>query len=519
MSPSLSAQTPIKIAIAGFQHETNCFNPNHTSLVDFEMADSWPRLLLGQDVIDETQGMNLPIAGFIAQAQASHAALTPILWCAAEPAGMVTSDAFDQISGQITSAIGDGSGFDAIYLDLHGAMVTDAYPDGEGELLQRLRQAVGDDIPIVISLDLHANISPAMVKLSTAMTIFRTYPHLDMAASGARAFDLLSSISAGRDYTHAFSQLPFLIPLHAQCTDFPPLADLYAQLDRMTDRVVSADIALGFTSADYPDTRPSIVVYADAQDTADAYCQTLTEAFLAAKDHIDLGMMTLDEAAVFAKNFCQHQARKQDGDLPVVFADVQDNPGGGASADTIHLMKTLVEAHCPNVLMGLLCDAELARIAHHNGVGAHFTYEFGHQEHGGLSGKFTHDLEVIALSDGQVEYSGEMYGGGMATMGKTAALRLHHPLHHPVHHSKGYIDLVVTTIKNQCLDLAQFMHIGLNPSDYQIICVKSTVHFRAAFAPISQAIYAISAPALMPCDLSKVNYQNLAEGVEPLVAK
>ena len=195
----------------------------------------------------------------------------------------------------------------------------------------------------------------------------------------------------------------------------------------------------------------------------------------------------------------------------MVFADVQDNPGGGACADTIHLMKTLVEAHCPHVLMGLLCDAELARIAHDKGVGAHVTYEFGNDDNGGLSGKFTHELEVIALSDGQVEYSGEMYGGGTATMGKTAALRLHHP--------KGYIDLVVTTIKNQCLDLAQFMHIGLNPLDYQIVCVKSTVHFRAAFAPISQAIYAISAPALMPCDLSDVNYQNLAEGVEPLTSK
>lgn len=512
MSPPLSAEKPIKIAIAGFQHETNCFNPKHTSLHDFEMADSWPRLLTAQDVINETQGMNLPIAGFIAQAQASNAILTPILWCAAEPAGMVTSHAFDHISGQITSAIGDGSDVDAIYLDLHGAMVTDAFPDGEGELLRRLRQAVGDDIPIVVSLDLHANISPQMVELSTAMTIFRTYPHLDMAASGARAFDLISSIYAGGRYASAFSQLPFLIPLHAQCTDLPPLDDLYAKLDAMGDGVVSADIALGFTSADYPNTRPSIVVYAENQDEADAYCHALTNAFMDAKDHINLGMMSLNDAAEFAKNFC----RQQDSDLPMVLADVQDNPGGGACADTIHLLKTLVDAQCPNVLMGLLCDPELARIAHEKGVrngkaGGErtlFSYDFGNDDNGGLSGKFTHDLEVIALSDGQVEYSGEMYGGGIATMGKTAALRLHHPA--------GYIDLVVTTIKNQCLDLAQFMHIGMNPSDYQVVCVKSTVHFRAAFAPISHSIHAVSAPALMPCDLSEVDYQHLAEGVELL---
>ena len=158
--------------------------------------DGWPGLTEKSDIIPRLKNMNLPMAGFIEAVSVNkNILLHPIVWASAEPCGYVTQDAFDKIAAKICDGIAEIKSLDGIYLDLHGAMVTQNYQDGEGELLRRIRQLVGPSLPIVVSLDLHANISPAMVELSSAIAIFRNYPHLDMARSGARAYTLLQHLS------------------------------------------------------------------------------------------------------------------------------------------------------------------------------------------------------------------------------------------------------------------------------------------------------------------------------------
>ena len=220
------------IAIAGFQHETNTFAPSLANLEQFIMADSWPGLLLGEDVISGTKGINLPITGFINAADESKVCkLLPIVWCSAEPSSFVTSEAYEYIVNIIIEGISKIKDLDGIYLDLHGAMVTENFEDGEGELLNRIRKLVGPNLPISISLDFHANMTPEIAQLASSINIFRTYPHIDMADTGIRAFRSLFNIFAHGPLFRSFKQIPYLIPLHAQHTGSYPCDFLFSKIN------------------------------------------------------------------------------------------------------------------------------------------------------------------------------------------------------------------------------------------------------------------------------------------------
>ncbi len=487
----------MKIAIAGFQHETNTFVENPTKLSDFEQADSWPELLRGQDVLDATTGMNLPIAGFAKAASSAGVELLPILWCAAEPGGKVTDHAYDTISKFITSTLSAMTHLDGVYLDLHGAMVTESWDDGEGELFARIRQIIGPNLPLVASLDMHANISQKMVDLSDAMTIFRSYPHLDMADTGARAFRMIRDICTSGPPDKAWRQGPYLIPLHSQYTETAPAKSLYAALnayDGPKARLV--ELAMGFTAADVVDTGPSVLAYSASPSDADELAAQMYAKLQAAEAQFDTALMTPREAVA--------SAVRAAGSGPVVIADVQDNPGAGASADTTGLLRELVLQNAPSAILGLLHDPQLAAKAHKLGRGAEFAAEIGGRSLGDTP--FATQVRVHHLSDGQCHYTGEMYGGGVATLGPSAALELIGSRTH----------IIVTSIRNQCLDLAQIRLFNLKPEDARIICVKSTTHFRADFEPIAQRVLTCAAPGQFPCNLKDVRYEKLRPGVRKM---
>ncbi len=484
----------LRVAIAGFQHETNCFGVTKAGLAEFEMADSWPAMLHGNQVIEETLGMNLPIAGFATAALAAGFDVVPVLWCAAEPSAEVTDHAFEAICSMILAGIAKAGPLDAVYLDLHGAMVTESLADGEGEILRRVRALVGPDVPLVASLDLHANISSTMVDLADYLGIFRTYPHLDMAETGARCLPVLQRLLAGEVLHKVFRQVPYLIPLHVQFTGAPPFEALYGSLAGLAKQGVLAEIALGFTAADFLDTGPSCVIYAAKAQDATEVANDLISQFLRLEGELDHSMLSLEDAVLGAQESCSR---------PLVLADVQDNPGAGGTSDTTGLLEALLLGASKGVLMGLFHDPTLAAKAHAMGTSSRFHGEIGGKS--GLPGQspVRAEFEVLALSDGSFRYSGEMYGGGIASMGKSAALRLY------LEDSK--VDLVVTSVRNQCLDLVQFTHLGLDPLDYNTVCVKSTVHFRAAFAPIASRILSVSSPGVFLCDLNKVPYKRLQD--------
>src|SRR6202521_3061292 len=228
-----------RIAVGGFLHETNTFAPTKADYADFVHGGGWPAMAQGPDVLKTIRNINVGVAGFIEQAEPNGWELLQTIFCASSPSAHVTEDAFERIAKVMVDGIRAAGPLDAVYLDLHGAMVTEHLDDGEGEVLKRVRQVIGKDLPLVVSLDLHANVTPAMVEHADALIAYRTYPHVDMADTGRAAARHLSLLlRSGQRFAKAFRQLPFLIPISWQCTNDQPTRGIYEKLAALQGEAV-----------------------------------------------------------------------------------------------------------------------------------------------------------------------------------------------------------------------------------------------------------------------------------------
>src|SRR6195256_3208837 len=261
-----------RIAVGGFLHETNTFAPTKATYADFVHGGGWPAMAEGADVLKTMRNINVGLAGFIEQAEANGWEMVPLLSCGASPSGQVTEDAFEHIVASILDRIKAAGQLDAVYLDLHGAMVTEHLDDGEGEILARVRSVIGDDLPLVVSIDLHANVTPQMVEHADALIAYRAYPHIDMADTGrAAAKHLALLLNTRQKFAKAFRQLPFLIPISWQCTNDQPTKGIYQKLAALqSDAVPTLSFAPGFPAADFPHCGPSVFAYGRTQAEADA---------------------------------------------------------------------------------------------------------------------------------------------------------------------------------------------------------------------------------------------------------
>ena len=244
-----------RIAVGGFLHETNTFAPTKATFADFVQARGWPEMSTGAKLLQNLRDINVGMAGFVAVAEAEGWQMAPTIWCAASPSAHVTEDAYERIVATIVDGIRAAGAIDGVYLDLHGAMVAEHVDDGEGEIARRVRAVIGPDLPFVMSLDLHANVTPLMVEQTDALVAYRTYPHVDMADTGrAAARHLRRLLTSGHKYAKAFRQLPFLIPISWQCTNDQPCKGIYEQLAALeTGAVPTLSFAPGFPAADFPD--------------------------------------------------------------------------------------------------------------------------------------------------------------------------------------------------------------------------------------------------------------------------
>ena len=488
-----------RIAVAGFQHETNTFASTLATYEEFEKADAWPGLIRGDEVIRALSGVHASLTGFVDAAMASGGyEIIPVLWCAAEPSSYVTTDAFERIADMIVNDIGVAGDLDGIYMELHGAMVTQKHEDGEGELLRRIRDVTGPDLPIAVSLDFHANVTPEIMKHASSINIFRTYPHIDLVETGAKAFTSLERLLTAEPLFKAFRQAPFLVPLTAQHTGSEPCRSLYASLDQLVgESFCTADIAMGFPPADIFHSGPSVVAYAASQEEADSVADTLLQSIIDAEDIFNDGLQSPESAVADAMAYPGHK--------PVVIADAQDNSGAGASSDTTGLLSALVRGNAQGAVLALLDDAEVAAKSHKMGMGAEFMASLGgksgQDEQCSFEGRFC----VEALSNGEFPFTGTMFNGFTASLGPMAVLR--------VLDTPADVRIVIGSVRCQCLDQAIFKHIGIDPAEQRIVVVKSSVHFRADFEPIAGRVLVAEAPGAHPCRLDNITYHNLRPGV------
>lgn len=485
-----------RIAVGGFQHETNTFAPTKATFAHFEMADGWPALTTGPELFEAVQGINLPAAGFVDAARQAGHELVPLLWCSATPLAHVERDAYERIAGMMLDELRKAGSLDAIYLDLHGAMVAEHLEDGEGELLRRIRGVVGPDLPIVVSLDLHANITQAMVERATLLHAFRTYPHIDMADTGARAAGLLDRVLREGAPAKALRKPPFLIPLVWQCTTIEPAATIYREVAALEHGdVMSVTFTPGFSPADIAECGPGIVAYARTQAAADKAAARI-EALVLECERDFAGQVYDPDTAV------RHAlAESQKGRRPIVLADTQDNPGAGTDSDSMGLFAALVKHNAAGAVEGLICDPDAAAIAHQAGEGSEIALDLG--EHSGLPGHrpFKGTFKVEKVGDGRFTATGPFYSGSRMQLGRMALLSL------------GGVRAVISSRKQQAADQSMFRHLGIEPKEQPILALKSSVHFRADFQPIAAEILIVAAPGANPVDHLALPYRHLRKGV------
>lgn len=484
-----------KIVYGGFQHETNTFAPDLADWAAFQAGGGWPGLVSGERLWEAIRGSNIPAAGFVQQALAAGDQVIPTTWCAASPSAHVERETYERIAGMILQGIKDALPVDAVYLDLHGAMVAQHFDDGEGELLRRVRSLVGPQVAIVASLDLHANVTTRMLAEADLLVGYRTYPHVDMHDTGVRAHGLLQRrLRTGRRPAMAQRRLPYLVPICWQCTDIEPARSLYQLLARTETADTHLSFATGFPAADFPECSPVLWAYADTEAQAQALLDPVADAALAAEPHF-AGRLYAPEEAV------RHGQAHAGSGRPTIIADAQDNPGAGSNSDSTGMLRALVACGAQRAAIGLIVDASSAAMAHAAGVGATLRLALGGKS--GIPGDapFEEDFVVEQLSDGRVDATGPYYRGFKLDLGPSACLRI------------GGVRIVVASRKVQMADQAMFRAVGIEPTRQDILVVKSAVHFRADYTPIAREIIVATAPGSMPMVLENLPWTRLAPGI------
>jgi microcystin degradation protein MlrC len=485
-----------RIAVGGFQHETNTFAPSRADYRAFEDGGGWPSICRGEAIAPRLEGANIPAAGAITALHALGHRTEGLVWCAATPSAQVTRDAFERISGDMVARLAALGPIDGIYLDLHGAMVSDDFDDGEGELLARIRRVVGARVPIVASLDLHANVTRAMLERADGLVAYRTYPHVDMAATGERAARLLhDTLARGRSPAKSLRSIDFLTGLPSQCTMIEPARGIYALLERLErEHACVLSFTPGFPMADFPECGMAVTGYADDDARAQSATAALARAIADAERQFSMELFEPDIAVARAMQ------RGEPG-APVVLADTQDNPGAGGNGDTTGLLSALISRRAPQSVLGMLIDPASAKQAHAVGIGRSAVFALG--EISGVPGMrpLEGEFRVSALGDGRFTCTGPMFLGFRMELGPMAVLE------------KDGVRVVLASKKCQAADQEMFRHVGIEPKAQRIVALKSSVHFRADFQPIAREVLVVVAPGPAKADPTMFQWKRLRPGL------
>lgn len=494
----------MRIAIAGLQHESNTFLPGTTPLAAFEQPGGWPPLSRGPEMLSGLRGTAVPTAGALAVAeQRPDVAIVPIQWGLAQPSAPIARAAFDSLADAIVEGISTAHAaapLDGVYLDLHGAMVIDGIDDGEGELLRRLRTRIGDALPIAVSLDLHANLSPGFVDRVTLLDGYRAYPHDDMVETGARTFRrLLAHLDqrAGRPATRLVRP-DYLVALTWQCTLADPAKCLRDRAEAMmaADPDLAVFQAYGFPLADIADCGPAIVVQHPDAARATAVADTVLAAWGAVEADFDGPIPTATEAVRDAMALA-----RAPGDGPVVIADTQDNPGGGGPGDTPGMLKALLDQGADGAVLVHIADPAAVQAAHRTGVGGTVDLGLGGKQLPEYGAPVPGPWRVEALGDGRFSGVGPMYRGNRINLGPVAVL------------AQAGVRVIVAGPKMQASEPGLLHHLGLDPAYVPILVVKSSVHFRGAYQAMAKAVLVGRAPGPVTADLRDLRYRRLRPGL------
>lgn len=488
------------VLTAEFAHETNTFNKNLTEYHSF--MDRYG--FFGAEAIKERGSANTELAGFLETGRKHGWEVIHVLSASAEPAGYVTRDAFDRLAGQIVEAAkANKDKLGGILLGLHGAMVTEFNQDGEGELLGRLRAVVGPDLPIAITLDLHANVTPAMCALANIIVSYKTYPHIDMRERAIQAGEILQRAMKGEIKPRTLRvHRPMLDEANGGRTDIGPMIQRIAQAVTYEREpgVFAVSINAGFGNADIADVGPTVLVTYDGRDEVKhrAFAESIAEDMWEKRFEVLNNYMPVEEAASIAKAYTRTFG-------PIIVADYADNPGGGGYGDSTNLLAAFLAAGLTDAAFGPIVDPETAQLLHRHKVGDKVAMKLGGKtdpRFGGAPLDVTGEIRLI--SDGSYVGDGPMVGGLRLSFGPSAVIQL------------GGIEVLVVTEPAQMLDLQQFRAFGIDPAAKTVVGLKSMQHFRAAFEPIAGKVIVCDSGALCTTYYDRLPYRHVPRPIYPL---
>ncbi len=484
----------IRIVTGTISHETHVMSNISTGLAEFRSR----RLLYGDELFEDYSGTATPAGGIIEGCRRHGFELVPTVFASATPSGIVTKEAFDTILGGILDGVREAEPFDAVVLHLHGAGVSEEYPDIEGKVLSEVRKIAGDR-PVVSTFDLHANYTQQMVGSADMLIGYDTYPHVDGYERGVEAVELTARmLDDSLRPTLGFRQPPMLPALQVQFTGRYPMKRLIEEAHKMEemDGVESVTVAAGFPWSDILEAGMSFIVTTnDDQLLADSLAGELHDMAWNMRRDFLVSPTSLGEALRLVRKAVEG---------PIVLADIGDNPGGGAPEDGTVVLRALLEEGLTGGVLALIWDPESVKTAVEAGIGEKVFLMLGgktdemHGEPLVVSGA------VKNITDGKFTNLGPMGTGAESDMGETVVVDI------------GGNDVIVTSKRVQPLDLGLYESQGIDITGKRFVVVKSSVHFRAAHEPVASEIIELDTPGLTSPRLAGFEFKNIRRPIFPL---
>lgn len=493
----------MRIAIGGILHETSTFSVEPTTLEQFKQRE----MCFGSEVIDTYTGTGTAFGGFIDAARDADFQVAPTFTAWAMPGGIVPAETANTLNDHLIQGIkqvlSEGP-IDGVLLSLHGAMVSAGDPDAESTTVRRVRELVGADLPIIVELDLHGNITQELVHLATVCIAYDEYPHTDVYERGYEAGLLMARIvrSGIRPTPYAIN-VPLLAGMQRQYTHAEPMLSLkHLAHDLEHERgVLNVSTLCGFPFADIPHTSFTLIVTTDnTPDQARAGAEHLARYVWDHRQEFIVTPKPIDEAVEYAMAAPQ---------APIVLADIGDNSGAGTPSDGTALLESLLRLGAQRAVVVPINDPEVVQTAIQAGVGATISVKLGGKIDDFHGSPLPVTAQVIRLTEGEFVIKGPMLTGTTVKLGPTAVLEI------PGERG-GAVQVITTTYRTQPLCLEMLRSQGIEPMEQQIIVVKSSVHYRAAFTPIAAEIIEVDSPGLSSPNFSTFSFHQLKRPIFPL---
>lgn len=492
-----------EILVAEFAHESNTFVHDTTDREDFEDR----RALFGAEVIDEMRGTNSEVAGFVSVLEEHDWGIRPAMAVSATPGGVVERETFEHYWEQLADAIESNlDRIDGVALALHGAMVLEDHQDGDGLIIKRVRELVGADVPIAVTVDLHTNVTDRMLSAADVLVAYEEYPHTDTFETGETAAEILVTvIEDGLDPAMHVERPPVLSSGPNQNTSISPMQDLMslAREAEEDDEVFKVNVTPGFFRSDIPEAGLAVSTVARSADLARDTTREIATAAWEARAEFIADYPSPAEAVEIAAD---RVAAGATADGPIVLGDVGDNPGGGAAGDETAMLRAVLDQGLSNAGVVLIHDPEAVEACRDAGVRSDVTLDLGAKKVDSYTEPI-HDLDgyVKAITDGRFHNTGPMGTGTATDTGHTVLLRC-----------GDDVSVVVTDKRIQPLDAELWRHVGVQPERLDVIVVKSANHYRADYDRLAAEVIPVDSPGGNTIDPNDYDYDRIRRPIFPL---